>query len=226
MKIIDLDCVTSTNDYCKACAADGDLAVFAARQSGGRGTKGRSFLSEEGGIYLSLLRRYENFPASRAFEIMINSSVAVCRTLEDFGLTPRIKWANDVLVGDKKICGTLIENTLSGAKITRSIVGMGLNVNNPIDPEIESIATSMSLERGAKLDIEEVKARLLLHLGERCSVGEYKSYIDWLGREVALIIGEKTVRATALDVAENGALIVLSGGKKIELTAGEVSLRL
>ena len=225
MKIINLECVSSTNDYIRALDAE-NAAVFAKRQSGGRGTKGRAFLSEEGGIYLSTLRSFENFPAGDAFKIMINCSVAVCKTLQDFGLTPRIKWANDILIGDKKICGTLIENTISGGKITRSIVGIGLNVNNPLDNEIKDIATSMSLELHKKLDIEEVKSRLLSHLEGQYSIEEYKKYIDWLGSEIVILCGETKSRVTALDICENGSLKVNWGGNMLEITAGEVSLRL
>lgn len=226
MKIIDLECTNSTNEYCKALNADEDTAVFAKRQTGGKGTKGRFFYSEEGGIYLSLLRRYENFPAGDAFKIMINCSVAVCKTVEDFGVKPHIKWANDVLVGNKKICGTLIENTVCGGKIIRSIVGMGLNVNNPLAPEIRDIATSLSLELNKKLDLERVKDRFLCRLEGQYSLKDYKSYIDWLGSEILLVDGDKTRKAVAVDICENGSLKVNWSGDMLEITAGEVSLRL
>ena len=124
MKIIRLEEVGSTNEYCKGNDCGKDLFVVAKRQSAGKGTKGRSFSSNEGGLYVSVMRHYKNFPANEAFKIMVNACVAVCKTLEAFGVKPRIRWANDVLVGDKKICGTLIENSFSNGKISRSIVGM------------------------------------------------------------------------------------------------------
>ena len=97
------ECISSTNDYAKSKRGEGgDLIVTASRQTGGRGTKGRSFSSDVGGTYLTKLTFYEGFPASRAFEIMAGAAVAVCKTLEAYGLAPVIKWANDVFVKDKK----------------------------------------------------------------------------------------------------------------------------
>lgn len=115
MKILHYEETDSTVLRAKALIGGGeDLVVTAVRQTGGMGTKGRSFASEAGGVYLTRLTFYKNFPASDAFKIMAGASVAVCRTVEKFGLVPCIKWPNDVYVADKKICGILIENTFSG----------------------------------------------------------------------------------------------------------------
>ena len=110
MRIIELSECDSTNEYLKRLNGEEDTIVTALRQTAGKGTKGRSFSSADGGLYLSVMRFYENFSAANAFEIMINSCVAVCKTVEDFGITPVIRWANDVLVNGRKICGTLIES--------------------------------------------------------------------------------------------------------------------
>ena len=81
MRIEYLDEVDSTNTYIRRYLEEGeDVIVCARRQTGGRGTKGRSFCSEEGGVYLSALTFYPDLPVSRAFRIMTHSAVAVCCT--------------------------------------------------------------------------------------------------------------------------------------------------
>ena len=226
MKIIELDEVGSTNEYCKANDGGEDLCVFAKRQTAGKGTKGRSFISYNGGLYVSIMRHYENFSAENAFKIMVNSCVTVCKTLENFGISPIIRWANDVLVGGKKICGTLIENTFSNGKIIRSIVGIGINVNNEITSEIKQIATSMKEVLGKNLSLQEVKNAFVSNLDCDFSIEDYKRYINWFGQSVTLKTeeGERVVKA--VDVTENGRLLVDWCGNMLEISSAEVSLRL
>lgn len=226
MKIIELEEVDSTNNFCKRYKVHEDIVVTAVRQSGGRGTKGRSFSSEEGGLYVSVMKNYKNFYAGNAFKIMLNTCAAVCETLESFGVNPVIRWANDVLVNGKKICGTLIENTFSGAYISRSIVGTGINVNNKIPAELKEIATSLSEELKKEVNISAVKTSLFENLKKDYSVNDYKKYINWLDSEVTLKTNEESITATALDIAEDGRLIVKINGEIKKISSAEVSLRL
>lgn len=226
MKIIELEETDSTNEYCKRVDCGKDLCVIAARQTGGKGTKGRSFVSADGGIYLSLMRHYKNFSAENAFEILVGACVAVCKTLEEFGLTPIIRWANDVLVNGKKICGMLIENTLSGGTISRSIVGIGLNVNNAFDGVLSQIATSMCGELNKILPLEKVKKALLKNLENGYSIEDYRKRINWFGKSVTLKTesGQREVIARA--VTEKGLLVVDWCGNMLEINSAEISLRL
>ena len=226
MKLIELAVTDSTNEYIKRSGFSSDVAVTARVQTGGRGTHGRSFSSEEGGLYISFLRVYGGMPAERAFEIMINSCVAVCRTVQSFGVKPRIRWANDVLIGDKKLSGSLIENTLSSGHISRSIIGIGLNVRNALPPELESIATTLCAECGRDISVAEVRDKLISNMQIPADIRDYKSYIDWLGDEVILNSGGRQVSAVALDISPQGRLVCDIGGSIKEVSAGEVSLRL
>lgn len=226
MKIIELEEVDSTNDYIKRSDFQEEVIVTAARQTGGRGTKGRSFISDEGGLYLSALRLHKNFDSSKTFSIMIDSCVAVCRTLEKFGFEPKVKWPNDVLVGGRKICGTLIENRLSSGHMCRSIVGIGLNVNNSFTGELQGIATSMRLQGGRAFDLSKVRGVLIENLSRTFTVEDYKRYIDWFGREIVLVKGEERLTAIAVDVDPSGRLVVRAGGNILHVSSGEVSLRL
>lgn len=227
MRIIELEEVDSTNEYCKRENFAEDVIVVAKRQTAGRGTKGRSFISDEGGLYVTAVRHYDNFSAENAFKIMVNSCVAVCKTLESYSIKPQIRWANDVLVGGKKICGTLIENTFGGNKIVRSIVGMGINVSNQIPNDLKEIATSIAQNISTQVGVEEVKNLLFENLQKDFSIDDYKKFINYFGCTVLLKteVGERQV--TALDISDDGRLIVReTDGTISKISSAEVSLRI
>ena len=226
MKIIELDEVDSTNEYCKRNYAGHSFVVTAASQKVGRGTKGRSFSSERGGLYLSVVRKLYNVEATEAFLIMVNACTAVCRTVEHYGLKPVIRWANDVLVNGKKICGTLIENTFSGSFISRSIVGIGLNINNELPEELLPIATTIKKETGREIPVSEVKNLLLENLNKKFTLSDYKSYIDWFGKQVIIKTAEGEHTVTAVDVDIDGRLICVLAGSLKKISSAEVSLEL
>ena len=217
----------STNDYAKEKRGEcKPLFVTASKQSKGRGTKGRSFVSNVGGVYLSALRYYDEFPAKESFKIMAFAAVAVCETLRFYGVSPVIKWANDIFVGDKKICGILIENVFSGANVASSVVGIGLNVNGEFTDELVDIATTMQAQTERTFSVEEVTETLIKELQKERTMAEYLAYIGYMGREVTLILGEEKTRASLLSVDEEGGLLVELCGEKRRLTTAEVSIRL
>ena len=217
----------STNEYVKTQRNNGEnLIVIAKKQTGGKGTKGRSFSSEKGGVYLSRLTFYQDFSAKRAFEIMAGAATAVCKTLKSFGVTPQIKWPNDIFVKDKKICGILIENTFSGENISSSIVGIGVNVSNALPQELQEIATTLCQQMGKTIAVEKVTKRLISELKKPCDMKKYLSFVAYMGRVVTLIIGEKCVSAKLLFVDNEGGLNVEIDGKPQRFTAGEISVRI
>lgn len=226
MKIIELAETDSTNEYCKRNTFHGDIIVVAERQVSGKGTKGRSFESGEGGLYISFMKRYENFDFSNTFKIMINACVAVCRTVESYGLKPGIKWANDVLVNGKKICGTLIENKLGADNVCTSVVGIGLNVNNVLSDELKEIATTLSVQKGRNFCLKSVRNRLIRNFKKQYTVEDYKAYVDWFGREVYLDRNGECTPAVALDVDADGALVCEIEGQIKKVSSAEMKLRL
>lgn len=225
MRIIELDVTDSTNEYIKRMGFKDDVIVTAKRQTAGRGTKGRSFVSDEGGVYLSVLRTYKNINPANAFKIMVSVCVAVCKTVESFSVKPKIRWANDVLVNGKKISGTLIENTISG-KAIRSVAGIGINVNNEIPEYLKDTAINLSAAAAREISAGEVKSRLIKNLANDYTLSEYKSYINFFGKEILLKSAEGERVATALDVADDGRLKVAEkDGKICFVSAAEVSLK-
>ncbi len=227
--IEDFDELPSTNDYAKEKRKDRrNLIVTAKRQTGGRGTKGRSFSSEEGGVYLSALTFHENLFAKEAFRIMSNAATAVCRTLSFYGVKPCIKWPNDIHVSGKKICGILIENGFSGVRVDSSVVGIGVNVYNRLPDELLSIATTLSTELGRTFsgkELEEVKERLIEEYVKGSSMEEYLSFVGYIGERIYLITQNERIPATLLSVDDEGGLLVKIGEDTKRFTAAEISVR-
>ncbi|AIU70644.1 biotin--protein ligase [Thermococcus eurythermalis] len=229
VKVIQLDEVGSTNEYAKTIAheAPEGTVVIAKRQTAGRGRKGRSWASPEGGIWMSVILKPPRVDPRLAFV----GALAVVDTLADFGISAGIKWPNDVWVGGRKVSGILAE----GKAGEYSILGIGLNVNNPIPEELKDNATSMMELIGSKLPLEKVLKRLLLHLD-----GWYRVFLERpdllmakvrertfiLGKPVTVIEGEERISGIALDVLDDGSLLMDIGGQLRRITYGDVSLRL
>ncbi len=222
MKIIRLEKTTSTNDYIKKFVKKGqDTLVIAKYQTKGRGTKGRSFSSDVGGIYLTRLKFYDNLSASDAFSIVCDVSMAVIKTLLAFGLKPKIKWPNDILVDGKKICGILTENKIDNGLISYSVVGIGLNVSNMLDGEIKPIATTMAEILG-NVDFEAVLMTLLFNLSAKSNMAEYARYSCVLGKDVTILEGDNEYQDRVEEILPDGRIKLANG--KI-LSSAEIKLK-
>lgn len=220
MKTTIFDTLPSTNDYCETREFGEDTAIIAREQTGGKGTKGRSFYSPRGGVYLSLVRYYP-CKAENSFSLMIASCMAVVKTLELYGVSAGVKWPNDVFLNGKKICGILIKNSFEGENVKKSITGIGVNVNNDIPKDIADIAINLKSVVG-EVDIDEFYKLLIENLYADYSVDEYRSRNIVLGKEITVIKNGESRKAVAEDVAADGSL-VLKGGER--LFYGEVTIR-
>lgn len=220
MKTTIFDTLPSTNDYCETREFGEDTAIIAREQTGGKGTKGRSFSSPRGGVYLSLVRYYP-CKAENSFSLMIASCMAVVKTLELYGVRAGVKWPNDVFLNGKKICGILIKNSFEGENVKKSITGIGVNVNNDIPKDLADIAINLKSVVG-EVDIEDFYKRLIENLYAEYSVDEYRSRNIVLGKEITVIRNGESGKAVAEDIAADGSL-VLKGGER--LFYGEVTIR-
>lgn len=220
MKTTIFDTLPSTNDYCETREFGEDTAIIAREQTGGKGTKGRSFSSPRGGVYLSLVRYYP-CKAENSFSLMIASCMAVVKTLELYSVSAGVKWPNDVFLNGKKICGILIKNSFEGENVKKSITGIGVNVNNDIPKDLADIAINLKSVVG-EVDIDEFYKRLIENLYADYSVDEYRSRNIVLGKEITVIKNGESRKAVAEDVAADGSL-VLKGGER--LFYGEVTIR-
>lgn len=225
MKIEYLEETSSTSDYIKRYLMSGeDRIVCARRQTGGKGTKGRSFLSREGGVYLSALTFHRDLPEKRAFSVMAHAAVAVCRTAAFFGAFPEIKWPNDVFASGKKLCGILTENTLGGGKVVCSVVGIGLNVTNDLSG-LEEIAVTLRDCALGPVSAEEAREKLIEEYLAKSSFEEYLSFVRFLGKEICVIEGERRYNAIAKRILPDGRLEAEADGETKALSAAEISVR-
>jgi len=220
MKIIKLDTVESTNEYAKKIASKSEnfTVILAKKQRRGRGRLNRKWESPEGGLWVSVILKPEFFSSLLSLDI----GLAVLETLKNFGIDPKLKWPNDLLVSEKKICGILLE------KISENvIIGIGLNVN--ISKMNTENWTSMSVETKKRFNLEEVLDVLINNMRYYYSLYEKREFSkiieEWkqnsctLGKNVVVETIPETLSGKAIDIDENGFLI-LDNGKKIN--AGDV----
>jgi BirA family biotin operon repressor/biotin-[acetyl-CoA-carboxylase] ligase len=175
---------TSTNDNARnlaMCGASDFTAVITESQTAGRGQHGRAFVSQSGGLYLSVVTA-RGFEAEKAPFITLCTAVAVYKAVFGLcGIKPQIKWINDVFLGGKKICGILTESrTIPGEKVLDfAVIGIGLNVNNESFPdEIADKATSLFRETGKTFDLNIVAAALLNALYDEISRFESGEFLS------------------------------------------------
>jgi len=229
--------ITSTMETARGEALRGvaeGTVVIADKQTAGRGRLERGWLSPEGCIALSVVL----YPESKYLSsmIMVASMAVVSAVNAITGLQPQIKWPNDVLINDKKVCGILVESGTKDADTHYAVVGIGINVN--IDAgclkDVALPATSLSVELGGEVSRLEMVRRLLveferLYLLAKEGDAVYRQWRDrlvTLGRQVTARCGEKVYEGTAEAVDSDGNLLLRqSGGDTIRIAAGDVSLQ-
>ncbi len=162
-----LDEIPSTNDYAqemvaKSRPAEGTV-VRADSQSAGRGQFGSRWQAEPGcNLTLSVILYPTHLAVGRQFYLSMAAALAVHDTLLACGFADaKIKWPNDLLIDGRKTAGILIQNSLKGARIGSSVVGIGLNVNQSVFPPELTQATSMALVAQKPFDLQNVENTLL-----------------------------------------------------------------
>jgi BirA family biotin operon repressor/biotin-[acetyl-CoA-carboxylase] ligase len=210
-KLYYFDTIDSTNEYAKSLlkeAPEGTV-VLANEQTDGKGRFGKSWYSPTGGLWMSVILR----PRDAAL-VFVMAAVAVCSTLSTFGITPGIKWPNDIMLNGKKIGGILTE-------ILHNIVIVGIGINLVIRkfPEtLRTVATSVSLETKKYFDKKMVFDILCRNLDE-CYwmlnnkkehelLNRWRDYTILLGQNVELEIGEERITCKVVDIDNNGQLVV------------------
>lgn len=243
-ELVCLDSVDSTNTECKrrvmAGAREG-LVVVANEQTGGRGRRGRPFLSpRDTGLYLTAVLQPLLQPA-QAVCLTAWAAVAVCDAVEDAaGVRPQIKWTNDIILNGKKLCGILTEMEVEAesGQLLYVIPGIGINCNERLSdfpPELRDVATSLAIELGQPVHRAALAAALIRALDRMYAdfPGEKSRYLDayrrdcvTVGRQVRLLWGEESEKAFAEAVDDDFALVVRTpDGTRKTVSAGDVSVR-
>lgn len=164
---------TSTNDDARSTELHHLDVVWAEWQSAGRGQRGHVWHSVENeNLTFSVVLEPHFLPIVEQFLLSEVVALALVATMAEWGIECRIKWTNDIYAHDKKIVGVLIEHSLSAERIERTIVGIGLNVNQEAFPADLPNPTSMVCECGRKLSREEVLGCFMSHLEEFYSLLE------------------------------------------------------
>ena len=219
------DEVQSTNTVAKFLAKNGaenGTVVISERQTDARGRSGKAWASPIGGIWLSLIVK-PNVDYSKLPMITIGTGVAVAKAIERTGIkSAEIKWPNDIIIHDKKVCGILTEAVTTFNTIDSVIIGVGIDANIDIadfPEELQDGTTTLSDELGRKED-ENVLIKLFLEefekIGETFNNGDYESILkDWRKRSysVGKIVEvrepfNKNYDAYVVGIGKEGALIV------------------
>jgi BirA family transcriptional regulator, biotin operon repressor / biotin---[acetyl-CoA-carboxylase] ligase len=236
-KIIYYASLESTMDTAKREAqwgAEAGTVIVTGEQTAGRGRLQRPWLSPVGGLAFSVILR----PGINYLPCMIMlASLAVTNSIRSVtGLKPQIKWPNDVLIGEKKVCGILIENEIRKNILKHVVIGIGINVNMPVSqyPDISAIATSLSDQLSRPVPRLDVIRAVLLEMdrlyteipqGERLFF-QWRNNLVTLGQQVQVNMGDQTYTGRAESVTDDGSLMVRQkNGQLVRIIAGDVMLR-
>lgn len=217
-------------------ASEGAIAI-ADEQTAGRGRLDRTWWAARGTSLLFTLILRPRLAPRRAQRLTMICSLAVYDAIEAVtGLAARVKWPNDVLLREHKVCGILTELGLSGQELAYALVGVGINVNLDFTtaPPLMVPATSLMTEVGHPVSRVDLLSRVLVNLEQRYEAlqagqsfhDEWADRLVTTGRDVVASAGKERWEGTALGVDQDGALLIrLPHGTVQRVLAGDVTLR-
>jgi len=236
------DTIDSTNNYLKRQALLGaphGTVAMADCQTGGKGRLGRSFQSPGGvGIYLSMLLRPDCLQ-EQLMHLTCAVGTAMCDALEkSAGVRPCIKWTNDLVCGTRKISGILVELLNDAQGKLCVVIGIGVNCCQQLTDfplELRDRAGSLTMVTGREINRSKVAAAMMealadmdknLLTGKETMLEQYRRDCVTLGKKISVVRGNEIRHGTALDIGEDGDLIVrFDDGHTEAVSSGEVSIR-
>lgn len=241
--IIFLNQTKSTNSDLKLMAkngADEGTVIIADSQTGGKGRYDRKFYSPEGsGIYMSILLK-PSLPPTESVMITAAAAVAVRNAVLNIcGKSAEIKWVNDLILNNKKICGILTEGSVNteNNSFNWAVLGIGINVYEPensFNDEIKNIAGAVADEKQINLrsrlcaKIINSFFEIYSSLEQKTFLNDYRSNSCVLNREITVIKNnEESGKAVALDIDDDCRLLVrYENGCEEYLSSGEISIKM
>jgi BirA family biotin operon repressor/biotin-[acetyl-CoA-carboxylase] ligase len=202
--------------------------VVAGRQKQGRGRLKRTWLSSQGGLYFTIVIRPQ-IPPVLSSRVNFAASMILAQTLRNmFNINAMVKWPNDVLVDGRKISGILSEMEAEIDRVSFISIGIGINVNNDPTPH-EPMATSLKKILGKKVPRIEVLKVFLDRFEDALNdadfdnvVSEWKRYTQTLNRHVRIVTAHEVSEGLAVDVDDNGALMLkLADGSVKKIIYGD-----
>lgn len=232
MKIIYFDTIPSTNLYLKENYKELDnlTAVVCKHQTAGRGRLGRSW-EDSDDLLMSILLKDNYGDNIESLSLLI--CVSILKVLKEYVNNVKIKWPNDILVNNKKICGILLESVVS-QKIDCLVLGFGININHKeFSSELTNKATSLSLENNKDYDVKEIASKIYATF-----ISDYQEYLDGnkeylkecrdnsclLGKTINYCEGEDVKEADVVDILDNGHILLKVNDQLIEKRSGEITL--
>lgn len=236
--IIELDTIDSTNNYAMrlidADTALSGMTIIARSQEQGKGQHGKHWFDEPGSCLLMSIIIAPNCKLDSQFAFNAAVAVAIADVLTDIyeHWKVNIKWPNDIIIGDKKAGGVLIENVVRGSNWAYSVIGIGLNVLQTEMPVDVPHATSLKIASGKNLSILELRTRLRTKIIQRLSrhivtadiMEEYNGYL-YQKEECQQFLEEEQVWEGKIKGAiDSGLLAVMTSEKNIRfLRHGEAT---
>ena len=230
------DSIDSTNKYLKSRINEKNYGaiVISNEQTNGYGKNDRQFISnKDTGIYMSILIN-PNCLIEESLKITILTSVAVLSAIKSvYNLDVKLKWVNDIILNDLKVGGILCESqiNLNNNIIDNMIVGIGINVKEfDFPPSLKNIATSIENNTNIKISRNELISEIinffdLYFIDNKNYLNLYKENSYVLGKDITVIQNDRQFFAKAIDIEDNGALIVQEQEKIIKLISSDISIR-
>ncbi|MEM1679264.1 MAG: biotin--[acetyl-CoA-carboxylase] ligase [Ignisphaera sp.] len=226
---------SSTQDVVDALAREGapeGTTVVCERLSRGRGRLGRRWEADEGGLWLTVLLRPPSIKSLQLFSLA--SGVAVAKSIRGLlNIDARVKWPNDVLIGEKKVCGILIEARAEADRVHHIMLGIGVNVNNSLPPELQDSAIALKSVVGVEVPrapllksiIREIDSayRRITEGSLADILGEWTLYSSTIGRRVRALTPDEEIEGVAVGLDEDGALLIRVGSGEVKrVVAGDI----
>lgn len=217
-KLISFDKIPSTQTYALNMVATGTArdhtVVMAEAQSAGRGRYRRTWVSHHGNLYVSFIYNAEERDPRLSYMV----AVAVAETLMSFGIHPKIKWPNDIMIDGKKVCGILIE--YAGRFV---IVGIGINIKS--NPTVAAYQTT-KLDNYANVDKSDLLNRLMKNLDKWRRTDFPLVRARWMDLATGLnkIVKYRGENVELIGINENGALVLRDGSRYLLAYGDEISI--
>lgn len=236
MNIIKKDIISSTNDFIKENyqSLDNYTIVTANYQTNGKGRISRTWQSNSGEniIYSILIKDFKNRTDLNLLSLVASTSVH--KLLSKYLKNLSIKWPNDILVGNKKICGILLEGKSNNIS-SMVVIGIGINVNQILfSPDINDITTSLKKELNQEFDIdlliEELSTTLINDI--ESFLNNDNGFINYIrdnlyvkNQTITYIKKDKLCEGIIIDIHDDGRLIVDENKKLLYINSGEIKIK-
>ncbi len=233
MKIVKLDAIDSTNSYLKnlikQTIVENWTVIVAEHQTNGKGQFDNKWVSDKGkNLTFSILAKFKGLKVIQQFYLNYSISIALYNVLKYYipeKLT--VKWPNDILSANHKICGILIESSINNSKVNHAIIGIGLNVNQEKFSSKLVNVSSLKKVLNKAIDKDELLDKILLEIQYQLHLIDQQKFEE-IKQEYESILYKKGVPSMFIDTNNNtflGKVIGVTNGGKLQIELDDESLQ-